>query len=124
MSKQAKKLDMDEVKLVLDLRKKRNKSLKNKEKPCDLRPNETKETCKNCPEKIKDECLRCGAVRKMIHENEKRSRDEAREKKRKEKFTSQEAVSEETPSYPCEEMADACPDKDTCNYGEDCKWKP
>lgn len=143
--------DMKMVKKLIRLRDKRNLELEGTKYFCNLYPNINKKVCQECSEKNRDMCFKHEWERDYIHKQEAKEGNKRRERKQDnpkynvleisvktsddeeyantyKKYGAIEEKSEltevdsEDAKYPCHAMNFACPNREECNFGENCKY--
>lgn len=120
-----KTVDMSIVQQLLRWREEINAILAGTGVSCNLHP-KTSEPCISCEYRRK--CRHYEWERDYIYKKEEAKRtSKVREKKKDKVQRKQEnlenCLSSEIPVYPCEPFDFACPDRETCNEGQNCPWK-
>lgn len=134
------KVNMQLVEELHILRRKRNEELNGTGQFCNLYPNINKTVCSSCSNfeicsshKIECEYIHTQEGTKGIY---RRKRKQENPKKLESEISAEIADADDAYSYedqdidpiakkyPCNDMYYACPDKDECEYGEKCSYKP
>lgn len=121
----AKKVDMSIVQQLFRWCQEINVTLAGTGVSCNLHPR-TSEPCISC--KYRKKCHHYEWERDYIYKQKEAERTSEIRKKKNAKAQNKQRVFEhslnsEEAVYPCEPFDFACPDRETCNEGQNCPWK-
>ena len=134
-------VDMGIVEQLITYKDMRNCQLEGTKYFCNLYPDINKRACKDCPKTMRELCEDSKREREYIHAqdatkaNPRRKRKQENPKKQileisvrtteeDDTYLYEEQTDPIAAKYPCEDMYFACPDKEKCQYGKECPYKP